>query len=112
MRRDVFKADATRREILNLLTHQSLNINTVAENFTVSQTAIYKHLKILKQCGLVNIKQQGRERYCQAQLEKLSEISDWVEQCRQTWEGQFNLLEDYLQEIKHKTKNKDPGENN
>src|SRR6188474_1047793 len=84
MRRDVFQAiaDPTRREIINLISKKSLNVNAVAENFEVSRTAIYKHLKILMECGLVNIRQQGRERYCEAKLEKLSDVSDWVEQYR------------------------------
>jgi DNA-binding transcriptional ArsR family regulator len=53
MRRDVFQgiADPTRREILNMIAYKSLNVNSVAENFDVSRTAIYKHLKILAECG-------------------------------------------------------------
>ena len=68
MRRDVFQAiaDPTRREILNRLAHQSLNVNTVSEHFPVSRTAIYKHIKILTEAGLIVMTQQGRERYCEA----------------------------------------------
>lgn len=82
MRRDVFKAiaDPTRREIINIIACEPLNINAVAGNFGISRTAIYKHLKILTECGLVIIKQQGRERYCKIQLEKLDEVTGWVEQ--------------------------------
>jgi len=82
MRRDVFKAiaDPTRREIINIIACEPLNINAVARNFGISRTAIYKHLKILTECGLVIIKQQGRERYCKIQLEKLDEVTGWVEQ--------------------------------
>ena len=49
MRRDVFQAiaDPTRREILNMIAYQSLNLNAVAENFTMSRPAISKHMKIL-----------------------------------------------------------------
>lgn len=106
MRRDVFQgiADPTRREILNLIAYKSLNVNSVAENFDVSRTAIYKHLKILAECGLVNIKQQGRERYCEARLERLSEVSDWVEQYRKIWTARFDSLEDYLKKLQTKSK--------
>jgi DNA-binding transcriptional ArsR family regulator len=98
MRRDVFQAiaDPTRREIINMIAHRSLNVNAVADNFDVSRTAIYKHIKILIECGLVDMKQQGRERYCEAKLEKLSEVSDWVEQYRQLWTARFDALENYL----------------
>ena len=101
MRRDVFQgiADPTRREILNMISRQSLNVNAVASNFDVSRTAIYKHLKILTECGLVMITQQGRERYCEARLQKLSEVSDWVEQYRKEWSQRLDNLESYLKEI-------------
>ncbi len=107
MRRDVFQAiaDPTRREILNMLAHQSLNVNTVAENFDVSRTAIYKHMKILIECGLVDMKQQGRERYCEAKLAKLNEVSDWVAQYKQFWEAKLDSLEMYLNELQAKGEN-------
>jgi DNA-binding transcriptional ArsR family regulator len=105
MRRDVFQAiaDPTRRDIINMIAHKSLNVNSVAENFDVSRTAVYKHLKILTECGLVVIKQQGRERYCEAKLNKLSEVSNWVEQYRQVWEARLDSLEEYLAQLQSKT---------
>jgi DNA-binding transcriptional ArsR family regulator len=104
MRRDVFQAiaDPTRREILNMLAHQSLNVNSVAENFDVSRTAVYKHVKILAECGLVVMKQQGRERFCEAKLERLNEVSDWVAQYKRFWEAKLDYLEMYLNELQSK----------
>ena len=101
MRRDVFQAiaDPTRREILNRLAHQPLNMNSVSENFDVSRTAIYKHIKILIECGLVDMKQQGRERYCEARLERLNEVSDWVAQYKEFWTTKLDSLEKYLEEL-------------
>jgi DNA-binding transcriptional ArsR family regulator len=98
MRRDVFQAiaDPTRREIINMISKKPLNVNAVAENFDVTRTAIYKHLKILAQCGLVNIRQQGRERFCEARLEKLNEVSDWVEQYRKFWNTRLDALEEVI----------------
>lgn len=85
MRRDTFQAiaDPTRREILNMIAEKTLNINTVAARFNVSRTAVYKHLKILMECGLIKITQCGRERYCEARLEKLTEVANWLEQYKQ-----------------------------
>lgn len=104
MRRDVFQAiaDPTRREILNMIAYKPLNVNTVAENFEVSRTAIYKHMKILIECGLVDVKQQGRERFCEAKLDGLSEVSDWVEQYRKLWTSKLDALENYLNVIQGK----------
>jgi DNA-binding transcriptional ArsR family regulator len=106
MRRDVFQAiaDPTRREILGMIAHKALNINSVSENFDVSRAAIYKHMKILAECGLLEIKQQGRERFCEGRLEKLNEVSDWVEQYRQFWEARFDSLDNYLKELQSKKK--------
>jgi DNA-binding transcriptional ArsR family regulator len=106
MRRDTFQAiaDPTRREILGMIAYQSLNVNSVAENFDVSRTAIYKHIKILTECGLVVMKQEGRERYCHAHLEKLNEVSDWVDQYRKFWTERLDNLEIYLAELQAKNK--------
>src|SRR5688572_28389386 len=106
MRRDVFQpiADPTRREILNMIAYKSLNVNSVAGNFLVSRTAIYKHMKILSECGLLVIKQQGRERYCEARLKKLSRVSNWVEQYRQVWETRFDTLDEYIKIVNGKPK--------
>lgn len=100
MRRDVFQAiaDPTRREIINMIAHHPLNVNAVAENFEVSRTAIYKHIKMLTECGLVVITQFGRERYCEARLERLNEVSDWVEQYRKIWTERFDSLGNFLDE--------------
>jgi DNA-binding transcriptional ArsR family regulator len=100
MRRDVFQAiaDPTRREIISMLATQSLNLNAVAENFNISRPAISKHIKILTECGLIIIRQQGRERYCEAKLQKLNEVSEWVERYRVFWTSKLDALGVYLEE--------------
>lgn len=110
MRRDVFQAiaDPTRREIINMLAQKSLNLNAVAENFNISRPAISKHIKILTECGLIAIKQQGRERYCEAKLQKLNEVSDWVEQYKIFWTGKLDALEDFLSKETPKTNKPQP----
>ncbi len=107
MRRDVFQAiaDPTRREILNMVAYKPLNVNAVAEQFDVSRAAIYKHMKILIECGLIDMKQQGRERYCEAKLEKLNEVSVWVEQYRRFWESKLDSLEMYLHKLQNNKNN-------
>lgn len=114
MRRDVFQAiaDPTRREIINMIAHQSLNLNAVAEQFHQSRPAISKHIKILTECGLIVVEQKGRERHCIAKLDKLNEVSAWVEQYRQFWTEKLDALEVYLEKIQkekkpnHKSKTK------
>jgi len=108
MRRDVFQAiaDPNRRAILGLLAQQRLTLNGVAENFRISRPAVSRHIKILKECGLVVVIPQGRERYVEARFEKLSEVNDWLEQYRQLWEARFSRLDDVLEELKKKGKTK------
>jgi len=106
-RRDVFQAiaDPTRREIINMLAHQSLNLNSIAENFDVSRQAVSLHVKILTECGLIIIKQHGRERFCEAQFDKLNEVALWVEQYRRHWESKLDSLEVYLEKLQKNKKN-------
>jgi len=98
MRRDVFQAiaDPTRREIINIIAKQTLTLNGVADNFDISRPAISKHIKILTECGLIVIKQLGRERYCEANLTTLQEVSGWVEQYRIFWTKKLDALGDFL----------------
>ncbi|MBO9702904.1 MAG: winged helix-turn-helix transcriptional regulator [Sporocytophaga sp.] len=105
-RRDVFQAiaDPTRRQIISLLSKQPMNLNTIAENFDISRPAISQQIKILEECGLVNITQQGRERYCEARLDKLSEVSNWVDQYKVFWTNQFKSLDNFLEDIQTKKK--------
>jgi DNA-binding transcriptional ArsR family regulator len=102
MRRDVFQAiaDPNRRAILSLLADQRMTLNGVAENFQISRPAVSKHIKILKECGLVVVIPQGRERYVEARFDKLNEVTDWVEKYRQVWEERFNRLDDLLEQMK------------
>lgn len=107
-RRDVFQgiADPTRREILNLLVHKSQNVNAIAENFDISRQAVSLQIKILEECGLIKISKQGRERYCKPQFEKINEVAVWIEPFRKIWEARFNELDNLLEELKSKPKNK------
>jgi len=107
MRRDVFQAiaDPNRRAILSLLAQQRLTLNGVAENFRISRPAVSRHIKILKECGLVVVIPQGRERFVEARFDKLEEVTRWVEQYRQLWEEKFNRLDTLLEELKKEKNN-------
>ena len=102
MRRDVFQgiADPNRRAILGLLAKEELTLNGIAEHFDISRPAISRHIKILAECGLVNIHQQGRERYCKARLDNLNEVTEWIAKYQELWEQRFNRLDDILEQLK------------
>ncbi|MFI5154501.1 MAG: ArsR/SmtB family transcription factor [Chitinophagales bacterium] len=111
-RRDVFQAiaDPTRRQIIGMLASEPLNLNTIAEKFKSTRQAISLHVKILHECGLISIKQKGRERYCNAKLEGLNEVSVWIAQYRKYWENKLDNLESYLGKIQ-KSKKHGKGKN-
>ena len=104
MRRDVFQAiaDPVRREIIGLLANESMPVNTVAENFEVSRPAISKHLRILNECGIVEMNKKGRERYFKIQPERLIPVADWIEQYRNLWEEKLDSFENYLVKLQAK----------
>ena len=100
MQRDVFQAiaDSTRREIVDLLAHQSLPVNKVAEQFDISRPAVSRHIKILHECGLVKIRKDGRQRYCRADPRKLQEVAEWTARYQQFWTEKLDALEALLKE--------------
>ena len=77
-----------------------MTLNGVAENFRISRPAVSRHIKILKECGLVVVIPQGRKRFVEARFDKLGEVSNWIEQYRQIWENRFNRLDDLLEQMK------------
>ncbi len=109
MRRDVFQAiaDPVRREIIELLSEEPMNLNAIAEQFDISRPAISRHIKILNECGLVAIEQKGRERFCIIKPDTLSEIANWIDPFRELWEQRLDAFEEYLEQIQSKTKSKE-----
>lgn len=101
MRRDVFQAiaDPTRRDIIQLLSRQSLNLNTVAGHFDISRPAISKHIRILMECGIVTVRQEGRERYCSADVKKLKEVDKWLDHYRKFWNRKLDALGKHLENL-------------
>lgn len=106
MRRDVFQAiaDPVRRDIIGLVASQPMNLNSVAEHFNISRPAISKHIRILAECGLLTIKQHGRERFCEPQFKTLQEVADWAGQYKAFWSGKLDALEVFLQKEQKKNK--------
>ena len=71
-------ADPSRRQILQLLSKDSLTINALAENFEMSRPAVSKHIKILNNAGFISIHDVGRERYCTLKKDGFEEVQAWI----------------------------------
>ena len=104
--RDIFHAiaDPTRRQIIGMLARKSLNVNAIAKEFDITRQAVSLHVQFLNDCGLIVIKQQGRERYCEVNLTKLNEVTEWVDQYRKYWDKKLDTLDGYLAKIQTKEK--------
>lgn len=105
-RRDVFQAiaDPTRRQIIGLIAGRPHNLNSIADHFSMSRQAVSLHVKILQECGVLSVVQQGRERHCSLRLESLNEVTDWIEPFRMMWEARFHQLDQLLTNLKTKPK--------
>src|ERR1700760_866719 len=95
---DVFQAiaDPSRRQILKLLSKDSLTINSLAENFEMSRPAVSKHIKVLEYAGFVSIKDIGRERYCTLNQDGFNELQEWMDFFDSFWKTRFKKLDALL----------------
>lgn len=105
-RRDVFQAisDPTRREIIDLLAQNTMNLNAIAEHFEITRPAVSNHIRILHECDIIIIEQVGRERFCKIQPERLKQVSDWIGKYETLWMEKIDSFENYLYELKSKRK--------
>jgi uncharacterized protein len=105
-RRDVFQAiaDPTRRQIIELVAHEAMTLNTIAEKFHISRPAISQHIKILNECGIVEIETIGRERYCKLQTKNLIPAFLWLEQYQKQWTERIDSFEKYVNKLQSKNR--------
>lgn len=100
---DVFQvvADPSRRQMLQLLSKNSLTINSLAENFDMSRPAVSKHIKVLYSAGFISIQDIGRERYCTLKQDGFNELQEWINYFDKFWSSKLKKLEALLnQKIK------------
>jgi DNA-binding transcriptional ArsR family regulator len=102
-------ADPTRRAILARLAAGEASVSTLAEPFEMSMPAVSKHLKVLERAGLIT---RGRERQWRpARLEAgpLKEVAEWAERYRRFWEESYDRLDEYLDELQGRGREKGDG---
>jgi DNA-binding transcriptional ArsR family regulator len=93
-------ADPTRRAILARLASGECSVMELAEPFAMSQPAISKHLKVLERAGLISRGRDAQRRPCRIEAGPLAEANEWLEEYREFWEGNFQRLDDLLEELK------------
>jgi DNA-binding transcriptional ArsR family regulator len=90
-------ADPTRRQILDALRSGSQPVGRLAGKFPISRPAIYKHLCVLQEAGLVVERKQGRERICELKPELLRSVDDWLTHYRHFWTSHLQRLKEYVE---------------
>ncbi len=95
---DVFQviADPSRRQMLMLLSKESLTINSLAENFDMSRPAVSKHIKILDTAGFISIEDIGRERHCTLKQDGFDALHEWLRYFDKFWTSKLKNLENLL----------------
>lgn len=89
-------ADPSRRQMLKLLSKESLTINAIAENFDMSRPAVSKHIRILYGAGFISITEIGRERHCMLKQEGFDELQNFIDYFDKFWTTKLKRLENIL----------------
>ena len=98
-------AEPRRRQILDLLGHGERPVNDVVDSLGLAQPQVSKHLRVLRQVGLVSVRGSGRQRLYRLNAERLKPIHDWVTTFAQFWNESFDRLDEYLHELQGKENN-------
>jgi DNA-binding transcriptional ArsR family regulator len=91
-------ADPTRRRVLELLVERSRSAGELAEEFTVSRPAVSRHLRVLREAGLVHWRGDAQRRIYELDAEPLAELDRWLEPYRRFWSTALDRLELHLDE--------------
>jgi DNA-binding transcriptional ArsR family regulator len=86
-------ADPTRREIVRLLAHDELSAGELADRFPVSRPAISRHLRVLREAGLVQVRPEGQRRVYALDAGPLSELDAWLAPYRRLWAHRLDALD-------------------
>lgn len=97
-------SDPTRRSILERLSQSDFSVNELAQEYDMSLPAVSRHLKILEKVGLISKYKNAQRRECHLEAARLQEATDWLNDYHKHWEGRFNNLDNYLQEVQRNSK--------
>src|SRR3954470_13188664 len=95
-------AEPRRRQILDLLAGGERPVNDLVRQLDIAQPQVSKHLRVLREVGAVEVRDQGRQRLYRLNGEALKPIHDWVKAYELTWSGRFEALDVVLDDLKQK----------
>jgi DNA-binding transcriptional ArsR family regulator len=93
-------ADDTRARIVEILAEDDRSVSELVELFSVSQPAISRHLRVLRESGLVDVEPVGKQRIYRLNPAALGDVREWADRCQQTWAARFDALGTHLDRMK------------
>lgn len=90
-------ADPTRREILDLLAQRPRLVGELTEALGLTQPGTSRHLRVLREAGLVSVRRDAQRRWYELRFEPLIEVDEWLERYRRLWTDHFDALERQLE---------------
>jgi DNA-binding transcriptional ArsR family regulator len=103
-------AEPRRRQILDALAGGERPVNDLVRLLGLAQPQVSKHLRVLREVGAVDVRDEGRQRLYRVNGEALKPIHDWVKNYERTWSERFEALDDVLEELKQEEQGDDSGE--
>jgi len=100
-------AEARRRQILDVLADGERGVNELAELLGLAQPLVSKHLRVLREVGLVEVREDGRQRLYRLDAASLKPVSDWLKNYERLWTARLDRLEDVLHELTEGEKSDD-----
>lgn len=100
-------AEPRRRQILDALAGGDRRVSDLVDLVAVSQPQVSKHLRVLREVGLVQVREEGRERIYRLDGRSLKPIHDWVKNYERMWSERFNALDEVLEELQAKEEEDD-----
>ncbi len=94
-------AEPRRRQILDLLADGERSVNDLVESMGIIQPLVSKHLRVLREVGVVDVREDGRQRLYRLNPQALKPIHDWVKPYENMWSERFNLMDVVLEELQH-----------
>lgn len=91
-------AEPTRRDILDLLREGERPVGDLVERLDMSQPAVSKHLRVLRDAGFVDVRADAQRRFYRLRLDPLVEVDEWLAPYRRLWTRSLDLLERHLEE--------------
>jgi DNA-binding transcriptional ArsR family regulator len=103
-------AEPRRRQILDALAGGERPVNELVHLLGLAQPQVSKHLRVLREVGAVNVRDEGRQRLYRLNGNALRPIHDWVKNYERTWSERFDALDTVLEELKQEEQGDDSGE--